>query len=288
MSCREFPDYFDMDLGREEFEWAEGDRRTIGRSEERRRENEFDKESRGKAGTSGCCVMEAVVRTSRESSESILRRSSRFLRIWLKTRAISTLFRSFLPPRRSFRNLALNIDRWTVYHHREGITQPGELEFSHSRSIPRRNHKSSRKMVKLDELPPEIVDIIVQVGSSPQVAPESRYEDLKSFARIAPVFQDPSQRVMNERVVLKNGRSMQVWLQERKEGFVVKELELDLPGDSDGTMAQENLVERVIRACSASLKKLKVSGHHQFDRSILAEANLKKSVDVFVQFRLRR
>ena len=230
----------------------------------------------GNGGRIGPGVISAVVEIFSESSEFILSHSSRFVRIWLKTTAISTLFRSFLFPLRSSHNLERSIARRTAYHHLNGTAQQGELEFSHSRSFPRRKHKSAFKMVKLNELPPEIVDIIVHIGSSPQVRPESRYEDLNSFARIAPVFQYASQRVMNEQVVLSNGGLVMVWLEERKEEFVVKELKLHLPVDHDRTIAEENLVVRAIRACSSLLRTFEVGGWHRFDAAILAEANLKR------------
>ena len=71
-----------------------------------------------------------------KSHTSILSGSSVLVLIWLKAGAISTLFRSFLPPLRSSHNLALSIDRRTAYHLRNATAQQGEFEFGHSRSIP--------------------------------------------------------------------------------------------------------------------------------------------------------
>ena len=110
-------------------------------------------------------------------------------------------------------------------------------------------------MVKLNELPPEIVDMVVRVGSDPQIAPEYRYEDLKSFARISPIFQYPAQRVMNERVVLENARVMVAWIKERREEFFVKELEFRLRGE-DRPVLEDGLVVRAVRACSPLLPSL--------------------------------
>ena len=130
-------------------------------------------------------------------------------------------------------------------------------------------------MVKLNELPPEIVDMVVRVGSDPQIAPEYRYEDLKSFARISPIFQYPAQRIMNERVVLENARVMIAWLKERREEFVVKELEFVLWGVEDRAPVWDDLMVRAIRACSPLLEKLRVVGDQRVDAAILAEGNLK-------------
>ena len=110
-------DDFDVDLGRKEFEEAEWNR---GRSGERRRRIESFVGVSGKGGRIRPGVLLAVVPVFSVTRESILHRSSCFVRIWLKTRAISTHFRSFLPPLRSIRNLALSIDRRTAHHHRNG------------------------------------------------------------------------------------------------------------------------------------------------------------------------
>ena len=129
-------------------------------------------------------------------------------------------------------------------------------------------------MVKLNELPPEIVEMVVRVGSDPEKSAGIQYRDLGSFARISPIFQHPSQRVLNERVVLENARVMVAWIKERREEFVVKELEFRLWGE-DPTLLEDTLVVRAIRGCSPLLQKLRVVGDQRVDAAILAEENLK-------------
>ena len=123
-----------MHLYREKFESAEGDRGATG---ERGRGIESFEGSSGEVEKIGPGVLSAVVPIFSESRESILRRSSCFVRIWMKTRAISTLFHCFLLPLRSVPKLALSIDRRTAYHYRDGTAQRGEHEFGHSRSFAR-------------------------------------------------------------------------------------------------------------------------------------------------------
>lgn len=130
-------------------------------------------------------------------------------------------------------------------------------------------------MIKLNELPPEIIDMVVQAESEPQYSAEDRYEDLRSFARISRIFQYSSQKIMHERVVLKSKRTMRLWLKKRRKEVTVQELKLDLPDDYDETMAGEDLVIRVIQACSPLLRKFSIIAFRRFDSYLLMEDNLK-------------
>ena len=139
-------------------------------------------------------------------------------------------------------------------------------------------------MVKLNELPPEIVEMVVRVGSDTEKRAQNRYEDLKSFARISPIFQYPAQRLMNERVVLRNVSTMASWLEERREDFVVKELTFESEDEGELEDQPDDLsmadMQRTIRTCPQGLQKLSILVIDDIEGSILSETNLKGQISL--------
>ena len=134
-------------------------------------------------------------------------------------------------------------------------------------------------MVKLDELSPEMVDIIVRIGSDPSASPNLRYQDLKSFARISSIFQSPLQRVMSERVSLCKSVAAKAWIECGRKEFVVKELEFH-PDDQGAAVGDSDELEAVdmrgaIQVCRPGLEKLVVLTIDELESAILEEPNLK-------------
>ena len=127
-------------------------------------------------------------------------------------------------------------------------------------------------MVKLNELPLEIVDIIVRVGSDHTASPKFRYRDLRSFARISSSFQSPSQRAMSERVSLSTASAARAWIESGSRMYVTKELEFcSSLADAMGT----DDLRGAIRACRPGLDKLAVRMYNDLEYSILEEPNLR-------------
>ena len=113
-------------------------------------------------------------------------------------------------------------------------------------------------MLKLDELPPEIVDVILRIGSDRSASAKLRYQDLKSFSRISSSFQSPSQRVMSERVSLSTVKAAKAWVESGSRMYGTKEMEFRedrCDSDPAGTMSTDD-VRAAIRVCRPGLEKL--------------------------------
>ena len=130
-------------------------------------------------------------------------------------------------------------------------------------------------MAKLDELPPEIVEIIVRVDFDPTASPKFRYRDLKSFSRITPSFQSPSQRVLSERVLLSTAMAAAAWIESGSRLYVTRELEFRSNGSTWSGGIRTVAVQGAIRACRPGLEKLAVLIVNPLLNTVFEEPNLK-------------
>ena len=90
-------------------------------------------------------------------------------------------------------------------------------------------------MVKLNELPPEIVDVITEHSYDVKyIDVEQNYPHLLSFAVLSPAFRRASQDLLNRKVFISTRRAASLWLEERLE-CPVKELYVEVcPGMREG------------------------------------------------------
>lgn len=118
-------------------------------------------------------------------------------------------------------------------------------------------------MVRLDELPPELAEIVVDhTHEFFEGRRQEHHRQLLLYALVSRNFVDVSQRLLHERVRLYGSTFMAVWLEWRAKRYVVKELELGWA---------YNMLE-VVRACPA-LERLELGEMQSWD--VLTEPNLR-------------
>lgn len=118
---------------------------------------------------------------------------------------------------------------------------------------------------RLDVLPLEVVDRIIELGASPLA-------DLRLFFHLSPIFHRRAQRYLDGCVDLYSTSEAQEWLVGRESGekIIIRELDLDLDSAA--------LSKEVVRSCTTALRSLTLRDCQNDDSSILEESNLKSSL----------
>ena len=131
-------------------------------------------------------------------------------------------------------------------------------------------------MVCFEDLPPELITSILEEASpTTWMAGVARpqYQELLSFSRISSFFAPIAQELMHGRLDLTSERSAKLWLKERYQGCVVRELIFRGYGSERAVVRTETAME-VIRSCTG-LQTLRLDQECFLGAKILEEPNLR-------------